>query len=122
MAIVLPLLMLLTFAIGEFGLGFAQWQAVTNATREGARTGVLFNAPCNAGTVTTQVQTVVQNFAANMGVTLTPADITVVGQCGGAGTLLTVTTRYPYNIPGVSAFLGTAGVMNLDARVTMRNE
>ncbi len=49
MAIVLPLLLVVIFAIGDFGIAYTHWNSLTNAAREGARTGVVFRAPCNAG-------------------------------------------------------------------------
>ena len=67
MAFVLPLLLLLVFAVGDFGIAYTRWNSLTNAVREGARTGVVFRAPCNAGTVTTEVQNTVATFAASSG-------------------------------------------------------
>ena len=55
MAIVLPLLLLLVFGIGEFGVAFTRWNSLTNAVREGAREGVVFRTPCNAAAVTTLI-------------------------------------------------------------------
>ena len=36
-ALVLPLLLMVLFIMVDFGVGFARWIAITNATREGAR-------------------------------------------------------------------------------------
>lgn len=38
-ALILPLLLIITFIIVDFGFGFSQWVIITNATREGARFG-----------------------------------------------------------------------------------
>lgn len=38
-ALVLPVMLLLLFALVDFGRGFYTWLVVTNAAREGARTG-----------------------------------------------------------------------------------
>ena len=38
-ALILPLLLIITFIIVDFGFGFSQWVIVTNASREGARYG-----------------------------------------------------------------------------------
>ena len=35
--IVFPLMLLLVFGIGEFGISFTRWNSLTNAVREGAR-------------------------------------------------------------------------------------
>jgi Flp pilus assembly protein TadG len=121
MAIVLPLLLMLVFGIAEFGIAFTQWQSLTNATREGARVGVVFRSPCNAGTVTTLVQNTVATFAASSGLTGT-VSTTVTGACGGVGTPLTVTTSVPFNYATLSAIAGLAPTVNLNASSTMRNE
>ena len=39
MALVLPLLLVLALGAAEFGFAFVDWQAVSGATREGARVG-----------------------------------------------------------------------------------
>ena len=46
-AFVFPLMLLLLFGIGEFGIAFTQWNSLTNAAREGARMGVVFRSPCD---------------------------------------------------------------------------
>ncbi len=122
MAIVLPLLLLLVFGIGEFGIAYTRWNSLTNAVREGARMGVVFRAPCVAGTVTTLIETTVSDFADSSG--LDPASITttVTGACGGTGTQLTVTATSPYNYVALSALAGLASSAPLSARTVMRNE
>ncbi len=120
--IVLPLMLLLTFATAEFGISLTRWNSLTNAVREGARMGVVFRAPCVAGTVTTLIQTTVSDFADSSG--LDPANITtsVTGACGGTGTQLTVTATSPYNYVALSALAGLASSAPLSARTVMRNE
>jgi Flp pilus assembly protein TadG len=121
MAIVLPLLLLLAFGIGEMGILFTRFQALSTGTREGARLGVLFRTPCNAGTVTTQVQTTVQNvYAAAAGATLTPV-VTVTGVCSGTGTPLTVTATATHTF-WVLATVGNLAAVPMQASTTMRNE
>ena len=41
MAITMPLLLLLSIGVFEFGRAFQYWQVLTNATREGARVASL---------------------------------------------------------------------------------
>jgi Flp pilus assembly protein TadG len=121
MAIVLPLLILLTFGIGEMGIMFTRWQALSTGTREGARLGVIFRVPCNAGTVTTQVQNTVQNvYVAGAGNTLTPV-VTVAGACGGTGTPLTVTASATHTF-GILQTVGGLAAVPMQATTTMRNE
>ena len=120
--IVFPLMLLLVFAIGEFGVSFTRWNSLTNAVREGARAGVVFRSPCDAGPVTTLVETTVANFASSSGID--PADITttVAGACTGTGTQLTVTATVPYDYIALDALAALAPSTSLRARTVMRNE
>jgi Flp pilus assembly protein TadG len=122
MTIVLPLLLILVFAIGEFGIAYTRWVSLTNATREGARVGVVFRNPCDSGTVDSEIIATVENFADSSG--LDPATIitTPVGACLGTGTQLTVTTAVPYNYLALPALAGLAPTSWLRARTVMRNE
>ena len=85
MAFVLPLLLLLVFAIGDFGIAYTRWNSLTNAVREGARVGVVFRAPCNAAAVTAEIQNTVSNFAASSGLDGPSIVTTVANVCGGYG-------------------------------------
>ncbi len=121
--IVLPVMILLVFGIAEFGITYTQWNSLTNAVREGARVGVVFRSPCDAGNVTNLIETTVSNFAI-VASGVDPADIvtTVTGACGGTGTQLTVNSTVPYNYIALDALAGLAPTTNLSARSVMRNE
>lgn len=56
MAITMPLLLLLSIGVFEFGRAFQYWQVLTNATREGARVASL------PGTSDAAVTSRVQNY------------------------------------------------------------
>ncbi len=120
--IVFPLMLLLVFGIAEFGISFTQWNSLTNAVREGARTGVVFRSPCDAVAVTSLIQTTVSNFANSSGIDTTAITSSVTGACTGTGTQLTVTATVPYNYIALSALAGLAPSKNLSARTVMRNE
>ena len=120
--IVLPLLLLLTFAIGDFGIAYTRWNSLTNAVREGARAGVVFQAPCNVGTVTNAVENTVSTFAMSSGLDGAAIATTVANACAGTGTQLIVTSTVPYDYIAMSALAGFAPSMNLSARAVMRNE
>ncbi len=120
--IVFPLMLMLVFGIGEFGISYTRWNSLTNAVREGARTGVVFRAPCNAGTVTTLVETTVSNFANSSGLDPATINTVVTGACTGTGTQLTVTGTVPYDFIALDALAGFAPSTNLNARTVMRNE
>jgi len=122
MAIVLPLLLLLVFAIGDFGIAFTRWNSLTNAVREGARAGVVFRTPCDAATVESEVETTIANFAASAGLDGASIVTTVTNSCMGTGTQLTVFATAPYDYIGMSALAGFGPTINLEARTVMRNE
>ena len=120
--IVLPLIILLVFATAEFGISFTRWNSLTNAVREGARTGVVFRSPCDAGPVATLIETTVANFANSSGIDPANITTTVTGACGGTGTQLIVSATVPYNYIALSALAGLAPSTDLSARSVMRNE
>ena len=123
MAIVLPLLLTLMFAIGEFGIMFTQYQTLINAAREGARTGVLFRgASCVAGTVKTQIATTVNDYMVGTGIQTGTITTTSSGECGGSGTQLIVTSAVPYSFAALPGLAGLQSSITLSARSTMRNE
>ena len=103
MVFVLPLLILIVFAIAQFGLMFSRWLTLSNAVREGSRMVVTFRGqPCNAGTVTTQVKNRVVNYARAGGLPLTTGAVNVTPPpCQPQGTQVTVdaTYQFPINIP-----------------------
>jgi len=125
-AIVLPLLLLLVFGIIEFGVLLYDKAMITNASREGARAGIVFRAPRVSGG---EIQSVVDNYvashlitfgpAATATTTTDPADPTSVA----AGDMLRVTVSYPYRFLLVPIFLtDLAGGVNLSATTVMRVE
>ncbi|UCE94734.1 MAG: pilus assembly protein, partial [Flavobacteriaceae bacterium] len=61
-AIILPLLLVFLFGIIEFSIMFYDKAVITNASREGARTGIVFDNPRISET---QIQSVVQDYAEN---------------------------------------------------------
>ena len=123
MAIVLPLLLCLVFAIGEFGLMFTQWQTLTNAAREGARTGVVFRGvSCVPATVQTEIQNAVNSYMTGTGLTTAAITTTSTGACAGTGTTLQVTAQVPYAFAALPGLAGLQSSITLSARSTMRNE
>jgi Flp pilus assembly protein TadG len=128
MVFVLPLLILLLFAIAEFGLMFSRWLTLSNAVREGARTGVMYRAwtcPDDKTNVENEVKQSVVTYAKAGGIPLTTSDVNVGkvggvgGACGGSGTPLKVDAAYKFmlNIPFASL-----SSVNLSYSSTMINE
>ena len=126
-ALVLPLLMVITFGIIEFGMFIYNQQIITNASREGARAAIVASAP---RLTPAQIQAVVQNYCGNHMVTFgtqnTPTIVNPpVGYNAAAafGTDLEVQVNYQYSflvipnlVPGISR------LRNMQAVTVMRYE
>lgn len=128
-AIVLPLLLLLLFGAIEFGLVLYNQQVITNASREGARAGIVAQVPrVTAG----QINTVVQNYCAGHLVTFAGGGNLAVGSTANPTALfgqdLNVTVSYNYNflvLPNIiGAFFGggLGNTLVLNAATVMRYE
>ncbi len=91
-AVVLPVLMLVLFAVAQFGIVFNNYITLTDAVRAGARKAAVSrheSSPSSAATAK------VRAAAAD----LTQADLEVsVSSSWAPGTDVTVTAEYPYKI------------------------
>jgi len=129
-AMTLPLLLVVSVGIFEFGRAFQTWQVLTNAAREGARLAVM------PGTATGAVDTRVKSYltsgqldnVANATVVIDP-DATVDIGGGATATASLVTVTYPFQFMVLqpvarlvlpSSTLG--GAFTLTATAEMRNE
>ena len=149
-ALVLPVLLLITFVIIEYGIIFYDKVVLINASREGARAGIVY-ATNSSGTyapvTATAIRTVVKNYAngllINLGGTtknLADSNITVSCKVGTSTTwtngicptdqddmTLRVQVQYTYNfliVPDLSAMTGGAisGTIPMSAETAMRME
>jgi Flp pilus assembly protein TadG len=129
MAFTLPLLLLISIGIIEFGRAFQTWQILTNAAREGARVAVL--PGYSDSMVAARVQEYVQAGVLDAGVTptVTIQRTVAVSYGTGSATGSRVVVNYPFSfiaLNGVarlvvpSTTLGSAFTMSTSA--TMRNE
>lgn len=123
-ALVLPLLVTLLFGIIEFGLVMYNKQVITNASREGARAGIVLQDPRIPDP---NIQTIVNQYALNHLVSFgaTPeTPQTVVGHTGqNFGNDLTVTVTYQYRFLVISAFIpGLGNSLQLTAQTVMKYE
>lgn len=96
-ALVLPLLLLVTFGIIEFSIALYDKAVITNASREGARAGVIFRTPALTDE---QISTIVidasEAHLITFGAATTP-QVSVTRPNGGtAGNPLTVTVTYDF--------------------------
>lgn len=121
--IVLPILLMLLFAVAEFSLVFARWQALSNAAREGARTAVVFRSDCNVATVEAEVRQRVTDYATSAGITLNSGDIDVQGVCGTPATNSRVTVTAPYQFRVLRGFAKSLSpTITITGTSEMRNE
>ncbi|WP_421380750.1 TadE/TadG family type IV pilus assembly protein (plasmid) [Paraburkholderia sp. DD10] len=122
-AFILPLLLLIVFGTVEFGIALYDKAVITNASREGARAGIVLKSP---KPTSTDIQNVVQNYTSSYLVTFgTPSTPTVTptGQGGAFGTPLSVTVSYQYAGLGLGTMLSAlTGPITLSATTVMNNE
>ena len=123
MVFVLPLLLLLLFAIAQFGLMFSRWLTLSNAVREGARAGVAWRGlSCNPTTVENDVTNTAKAYAESGGIPWSKVTFTVDGECGGPGNPLDVTATYNFKLNIPYADIGTTGFIPISYKASMRNE
>ncbi len=133
--LILPFLLFILFGIMEFGIVLYDKAIITNASREGARSGVAFKCPL---LTTAQIQAVVNNYSTGLVsfastkavpvITVIPAPPSTITNCGAnSGTPLKVTVSYSYQflvfgnlfgllVPGFSnpLILSATTVMNYE--------
>ena len=108
-AITIPIILLISVGIFEFGRAYQTWQVLTNAAREGARVAII------NGNSDDQVRTVVKNYMTGGRLTgVDDASITInrnVAVNGWASGGSQITVNYPFS------FI----VLNGVARLVQRN-
>ncbi|MFQ5692088.1 MAG: TadE/TadG family type IV pilus assembly protein [Nitrospinota bacterium] len=113
---VVPILLLILLASVDLSRAYFALQVVGNASREGARSGIL---PTTSGA---QVNTAVNARLTAGGLTAAPA-ISVTGVDGAApGDLTTVTVSYPFATLTGSIIPGWSGTVTLSQTTVMRHE
>ena len=125
-AITIPLVLLVTVAIFEFGRAYQTWQVLTNAAREGARVAVLMES------TDAQITDAVRNYmqggrlpAANS------ASINIERTVPfGANTASRITVSYPFNFTVLNPVIRLvnrssttgSGTTTMNSSALMRNE
>jgi Flp pilus assembly protein TadG len=118
-ALVLPLLMMCLFGVIELGMAWYTKQVITNASREGARAGIVYTEP---KMTSTEISNVVQSYLNNAGFTQ-PVTITVSGAGGSSGSSLTVTVSNAYHLNVLPGFVQSmVGDINISSTTVMRHE
>ncbi|HEU4686636.1 MAG TPA: TadE/TadG family type IV pilus assembly protein [Nitrospira sp.] len=120
-AILLPLFIMFVWGAIEFGLAYYTQEVLTNATREGARAGIVQAIP---KPTIAQIQGVVSSYVQAAGLPTGGLTTAVTGAGGAFPAPLTVTSTYPYSFRIISMI--TAGSVpnsiTLRASTVMRNE
>ena len=117
-ALVLPLFLLLVFAITEFGRVWMVQHTLTTASRSGCRRAIL---PTSTDT---EVINVVNTFCTAASLDLSKVGVTTsnVGVNGSSGSATQVTVTYAFDILSGSMIPGFQGTFTLNSSTTMRHE
>ena len=122
-AIVLPVLLLIVFGIVQLGIALYDKPVITNASREGARAGIVLKSPKPSAT---DIQNVVLNYTSTYLLTFgtqSSPTVTTTGQGGSFGTPLSVSVSYAYAGLGLGGmFSAVSGPITLSATTVMNNE
>lgn len=121
LAILLPVLLLILFGTIEFGMMMYGREVVTNAAREGARYGIVAQAP---PVTAAQMITQATNYLTGTGVNPASVVFTVPACCGATGTPVTMaaTYNYPWFIPYIPTLVGVPSPLPIPITTTMRHE
>ena len=133
-AFVLPILVILVLGIIEFGIVFYNKAMVTNASREGARTGIVLQKDSSGNcipvpdsaiekAVTDYLQAKLINFGD--GSTSISTTISRNGNCpdqNPGGGDVTVTVSYNHSFLVIPKFLGLGDTITLAGETVMRRE
>ncbi|MEP6890207.1 MAG: TadE/TadG family type IV pilus assembly protein [Nitrospirota bacterium] len=117
-ALLLPVLMMVLFGIIEFGLALYRQAILTNASREGARLGIVQSVPA---ITTAAINATIDNYLTNAGVTPGSVSRTIVAG-GVTGTPVRVTLTLPYTFAVLPNLTAVVPTINLVARTEMRHE
>jgi len=129
-ALTLPLLLLVSVGIFEFGRAYQTWQILTNAAREGARVAILPNSTVAdvQSRVTAYMQSGQLPDYANATISVDQAQTVNIGATTASASVVTV--QYPFNfvvlnpVANLVARGSTLGgaALTLTASAEMRNE
>ena len=122
-ALVLPVLVLLIFGIIEFSILLFDKAVITNASREGARAGIVYADPRPTDA---QISAVVNTYCSDHLITFGSATLPVTTfpiRGASSGDTLSVRVQYQYDFLVLPNFLSSlTGGINLVAETVMRME
>jgi hypothetical protein len=112
-ALVLPIFLLVLFAIIDFGMAFHAWLTVSNSAREGARVGAV-------GAPATEIEQRVRDTAESIGDDVV---VTVTNAEGLPGESVVVDVSYEYTlITPLTDVLGLISVGNIGDALTVSSK
>lgn len=126
-AIIVPIILLISVGIFEFGRAYQTWQVLTNAAREGARLAVI------TGSTDAAVRTRVNSYLTNGGLTTLADDKILVNRAEpltGTDTASVIQLNYPFSFMVLNPVVkliapgDTTGKnpITMTSRAIMRNE
>ena len=124
-AVTIPIILLISVGIFEFGRAYQTWQVLTNAAREGARVAII------SGTTDEQVANAVRNYMSIGGLQNAATAPVVINRTVpfGENTASQVTINYPFSfivlnpiVQLVAPGATTGAPLTMAAVSTMRNE
>jgi Flp pilus assembly protein TadG len=130
-AVIAPLLLVILFGIIEFSVLLFDKAMLTNASREGARAGIVFSSPTRISNAI--IEAAVRDYCEDhlisfgagsaLNIIIDPVDVA----SRDSGDSLSVTVRYPFRFLVFSNLLNLVGgnmgnVLNLEAVTVMRME
>ena len=123
-ALVLPPLLALVFAIIEFSVVLYDKAVITNASREAARSGVIFRTPALTDAQISAIATdACQSHLITLGGTASPQATVTKPSGGTSGNPLTVTVTYQFTGLMLGDLLSVlSGSQNISASTTMMIE
>jgi Flp pilus assembly protein TadG len=123
-AIVLPLLVMLTFGIIEFSILLYDKAMITNASREGARAGIVYSYPDRI--TNSEIAAVINTYCSSHLITFGTGTLQapeIVRSGTSAGDSLTVTVRYKYDFLVLPNFIASlVGGTEIAGQTIMRME
>ncbi len=123
-ALVLPLLLLVLFAIIEFSIAMYDKAVITNCSREGARRGILMQLDprASAADITATVTACCASHLISFG-PAAPSTTVAGAPCAAMGDNITVSVAYTYNYLFLPNFLDSVtGPLVLNGITLMRCE
>lgn len=108
--LVLPIFLVLLFAIIDFGMGFHAWLTVTNSAREGARLGAV---QASSSEIESRVRATAGTLDQDK------LTVTVTNAQGASGDPVSVDVSYHYDlITPLSSILGLVGGSSIGSSLT----